>query len=86
MPNASDFFVKLFADNTVLSLSCKNLKELNKKASMELDKIYKWLVANRLTLNVAKSKFMIITAKKAQNRKFKFKLKISGTPIERCSS
>ena len=53
---------------------------------MELDKIYKWLVANRLTLNVAKSKFMIITAKKAQNRKFKFKLKISGTPLERCSS
>ena len=86
LPNASDFFVKLFADDTVLSLSCKNLKELNKKASMELDKIYKWLVANRLTLNVAKSKFMIITAKKAQNRKFKFKLKISGTPLERCSS
>ena len=86
LPNASDFFVKLFADDTVLSLSCQNLKELNKKTSVELDKIYKWLVANRLTLNVAKSKFMIITGKKAQNRKFKFKLKINGVSLERCSS
>ena len=84
LPNASDFFVKLFADDTVLSLSCQNLKQLNKKTAVELDKIYKWLVANRLTLNVKKSKFMIITRKRVQ--KHNFKLKLNGTPLERCSS
>ena len=71
IPNASDFFIKLFADDTVLSLSCENLKNLNKKTSVELDKIYKWLVANKLTLNVVKSKFMIITGKRGHNYDFK---------------
>ena len=84
LPNASDFFIKLFADDTVLSLSGENMKDLNKKTSVELNKIYKWLVANKLTLNVVKSKFMIITGKRAQNHDFK--LKINGVPLQRCSS
>ena len=84
LPNASNFFTKLFADDTVLTLSGNNIKDLNKQVNIEIKKIYDWLVANRLTLNTGKSKFMIITKKRIQN--YDFKLKINGTQLERCSS
>ena len=64
LPNASNFFVKLFADDTFLSLSCNTFKELKKKTNSEIKKIYAWLVANKLTLNIKKSKFMIISKRK----------------------
>ena len=84
LPNASNFYVKLFADDTVLSLSCKSFNELNKTINTEIKKIYDWLVANRLTLNVDKSKFMIITSKRVP--KNKFKVRINGIPLKRCAS
>ena len=84
LPNASNFFVKLFADDTFLSLSCQNFKELEKKTNYEIKKIYNWLKANKLTLNITKSKFMIISKRKGVNTNFK--LKINGLRLERCSS
>ena len=84
LPNASNFFTKLFADDTVLTLSGKSIQELNKQVNLEIKKIYDWLVANRLTLNTGKSKFMIITKKRVQNHDFK--VKINGTQLEKCSS
>ena len=38
LPNASNFFVKLFADDTFLSLSCQNFKGLQKKTNSEIKK------------------------------------------------
>ena len=84
LPNASNFFVKLFTDDTFLSLSGPNLKQLNTRTNIELQNIYRWLRANKLTLNIAKSKFMIITNKRDSKRNFK--LKINRTPLESCSS
>ena len=84
MPNASNFFVKLFADDTFLSLSDSNLKNLKVCTNAELKKIYTWLGANKLTLNIAKSKFMIITNKRVSTKNFY--LKINRTALERCSS
>ena len=84
LPNASNFFVKLFADDTFLSLNFKNFNELKKKTNSEIRKIYAWLVANRLTLNITKSKFMIISKRKGANQNFK--LKINGVALERCTS
>ena len=66
LPNASNFFTKLFADDTVLSLSSHDFEDLNKRANTEIDKIFTWLRANKLTLNIGKSKFMIITNKRVQ--------------------
>ena len=84
LPNASNFFVKLFADDTFLSLSDSNLKNLKVCTNAELKKIYTWLGANKLTLNIAKSKFMIITNKRVSTKNFY--LKINRTALERCSS
>ena len=85
LPNASNFFVKLFADDTFLSLSSHNFNELKRKTNSEIKKIYNWLIANKLTLNVKKSKFMIISKRKGVNKNC-FKLKINGVLLERCSS
>ena len=63
LPNASNFFTKLFADDTVLSLSSQNIVEFNKRTRREISNIYEWPIANRLALNIEKSKFMIITRK-----------------------
>ena len=85
LPNASNFFVKLFADDTFLSLSSPNFNELKKKTNNEIRKIFNWLVANKLTLNIKKSQFMIISKRKGVNFNA-FKLKINGVALERCSA
>ena len=84
LPNASNFFVKRFADDTFQGLSGTNMNELNRRANAKLKNIYKWLGANRLSLNIAKSKFMIIRNRRISDRNFK--LKINRTALEKCSS
>ena len=84
LPNATDCFVKLFADDTFLSLSCQKKADLQKKANIEIENIRKWLFANKLTLNVDKSKFMIISRRRDANHSFS--LKINGEAVGRCST
>ena len=50
----------MFADDTNLSTSAGSVEKLETQLNIELDKIYRWLVANRLTLNVSKTEYMII--------------------------
>ena len=61
MPKASKFKTKLFADDTVLTLSDVGLceKRLNKQMNIEIDKIDQWMKLNKLSLNYTKTKFMI---------------------------
>ena len=49
----------LFADDTNILLSNKNLKSLEKNMNIELNKVYQWLISNKLTLNFKKSNFVI---------------------------
>ena len=44
----------LFADDTNLLYADKNLRVLEKKINAELSKIYDWLIANKLSLNIKK--------------------------------
>ena len=59
--------MKLFADDTYLSLSGKNIKTLEKDANTEMKKISRWFSENKLTLNVEKSKFMVIKRQNFRN-------------------
>ena len=54
LPNASNFYVKLFTDDTFLSLSGPYINELNTRVNIKLEKIHKWFEANN-PLNVGKS-------------------------------
>ena len=51
LPNASTFFIRLFADDTFLCAQNKNLLELENEVNTELEKVCKWLASNKLTLN-----------------------------------
>ena len=48
-----------FADDTNLLYSCKTLKVLCKNVNADLKNLYDWLCANRLSLNVGKSEFLV---------------------------
>ena len=64
LPNATNLFIKLYADDTVLCSQSDDLKKLENEVNSELKKVFQWLASNRLTLNLKKSKFMIISRKK----------------------
>ena len=49
----------LFADDTNILFADKNLKSLELSVNQELNKVYEWLTANKLTLNIKKSNFVI---------------------------
>ena len=68
-----------FADDTNLLYSDKNLKNLRKVMNEELKLLYEWLCANRLSLNVDKTEFIIFRP----SRKITATtvLKLNGTKI-----
>ena len=53
------FFSVLFADDAKLLYSSNNLQELSATVYNELSNIMQWLNANRLSLNIEKTNFMI---------------------------
>ena len=73
--NASDFNIRLFADDTLLYFSKKKPCDLEKHVNIELDKIQRWLDVNKLSLNVSKTKYIIISPKLRERYKFQIKLK-----------
>ncbi|CAB3980633.1 Hypothetical predicted protein [Paramuricea clavata] len=50
----------MFADDTNVSTPAESLEELQVHLNSDLDNIHQWLVANKLTLNVSKTEYMII--------------------------
>ena len=48
-----------FADDTNLLYSCKTLKVLRSKLNKDLEFLYDWLCANRLSLNAGKTEFIV---------------------------
>ena len=58
--NCSDKFkFYLFADDTSILCSNKNLKSLQLEVNVELNKLCEWLTANKPTLNAKKSNYVI---------------------------
>ena len=61
MCNATDLGkLKLFADDSNLFLSSKNLQELELKENKVLENILIWCAANKLSVNIDKTTYMII--------------------------
>ena len=85
LPNSTNFNVKLFADDTFLSLDSKNYKDLRKKVNDEMKNISTWLTNNKLTLNISKTKYMIISNKKKPPGN-DFHVKFDDVCLEKCSS
>ena len=50
----------MYADDTSLTLSSYDSTTLEEKLNKDLEEVQKWLESNKLTLNVKKTKYMII--------------------------
>jgi len=50
----------MYADDTSLTLSAYDPTTLEEKLNKDLEEVQKWLKSNKLTLNVKKTKYMII--------------------------
>ena len=88
---ASDKFDPvLYADDTTLSAhlalfnpNIKQCNQLSNSINHELEKIYIWLCANKLSLNIDKTKYMIIHYKQRNIGDINLDIKIQGIDIER---
>ena len=60
MPLSSmKLIIKLFADDSLLFVSGKNLDEIKSILNEELPKIENWFLSNKLTINASKTEYMI---------------------------
>ena len=50
----------VYADDTNITVAAGSLTELENKINLDLENLNRWLVANRLSLSVAKTEFMVI--------------------------
>ena len=86
-PNCLKFSSNLsFADDTTVILSAKNSNLLVQKGNKELKNIDNWLIANKLSLNIKKTKYMIFSTSSSNKTQKKSLLTIRGKPIDRVSS
>uniref|UniRef100_A0A8C6VZ07 Reverse transcriptase domain-containing protein n=1 Tax=Nothobranchius furzeri TaxID=105023 RepID=A0A8C6VZ07_NOTFU len=70
----------MFADDTNLFCSGDNIKELLKTVEIELMKLNRWFVFNKLSLNESKTKFMLFGGIK---NNIEVKLNLNNVEIER---
>jgi hypothetical protein len=83
LPNSIDIFSSLFADDTIFVNSNENLKVLEINANLQLEKAKVWFQANKLSLNVSKTKYIVFRTKRMANIPETFKLSIGGREVER---
>jgi hypothetical protein len=65
LPQATDFFTILFADDCTFQISGSDEDNLIKRANKQLESAEQWFAANKLTLNVKKTKYILFKDKNA---------------------
>ena len=61
LPNClNEGIPRMFADDTNISFSSNSLSDLEHLINFELQSLNRWLIANKLSLNIAKTEFMVI--------------------------
>ena len=85
LANISDkLFTILFADDTTFQISSNNLRELYNMANQELIKASDWFKANKLTLNISKTKYILFRSKTLEHLDLsQLDIQIDGQSVER---
>jgi len=81
LPKSNSMKSILFAENTVLVQSDNNLGKLQNSVNHEMTKVMDWLTASKLSLNISKTKYMLITSKHVSTESFV--ITVNGNRIER---
>ena len=78
LPQATNFFTSLFADDTGFLKSSTNVKTLIDDSNKELEWAAVWFKANKLSLNVSKTKYIIFRNNKMPLEENECTLKIGN--------
>ena len=79
--------LRMYADDTHITYAGSDLHLIQSSLSHNLEKLTKWLVSNRLTLNATKTEFMLIHPKhRSSTLSDTLKLSIDNVPIEQVFS
>ena len=70
LPKSNSMKSILFADDTVFVQSDNNLGKLQNSVNHEMTKVMDWLTANKLSLNISKTKYMLLTNKDVSTESF----------------
>ena len=86
LPNCLDIScAKMFADDTNITVPGCTFAELEQATNSELNNLYNWLKANKLSLNIAKTELMVISTRQkflAENCS-EINIQLDGHPISR---
>ena len=67
LSSATNFAPRLYADDTWLILQNDSTSNLSYNIKGEINEVNKWIIANKLTLNMPKSSVIIINSNKNKN-------------------
>ena len=57
----------LIADNTNLTTAGKSVEDIQNNLNVDLEKVHRWLLANKLTINTEKTEYMLIGSQQSLN-------------------
>ena len=83
---SSSFTPILFADDTNLILTHRNFDSLIKEANSGIALLSEWFIANKLSLNIKKSNFIVFASKNKKYCKHEAKLFIGGIEMNQVAS
>ena len=66
LPSVTKFNVKLFADDTNLTMSHYKDEELQNNVNNELENICDWMRCNKLSINFSKTEYILISRTKTK--------------------
>ena len=70
LANIISFKTCLFADDTNFTISSKNINDLQVIAQKELNLVNKWIKSNKLTINLNKSEYILVSNKNTNTSDF----------------
>ena len=77
---------RMYADDTHLTLASNNVRDINQNLNQDLVNVSEWLIANKLTLNQSKTKFMLIGSRQRLCTLSPLpSLEIDGIPVNQVS-
>src|SRR5678815_5408213 len=80
--NSHDAFSVSFADDTSILINDKNAESLSRKGVDTLTRIMKWIDANKLSLNLSKSSYIIFSNKQIND----LNIKINNIELNRATN
>lgn len=80
--SSKHFHFVLFADDTNIFISDKNINRLQDNTNQELNKLSDWFKANKLSLNIEKTNYIVFSKKKIR----KLDLRINNQSIQEVNS